>query len=168
MKLELLKPYSRPSNYIGATWGDYFVFLGRNRDSDALSRANFDAALKDIGGENSADDENETPLVLVVRENHWACGWIEWIAIHKSQTETLEKADTILQKLEDYPVVDEELWSNYEEEEAGQVWKNCYDASERLEYIREHRSQFEFHSFADLLGCVRGHYFAGYANELLN
>lgn len=39
---------------------------------------------------------------------------------------------------------------------------------ERVEYIRKHRSQFEFRDFADMLGCVRGKYFAGYASELIH
>lgn len=30
-----------------------------------------------------------------------------------------------------------------------------------------HREQFEFYTFAELLGCVRGKFFAGYASELL-
>ena len=38
----------------------------------------------------------------------------------------------------------------------------------RINYIRENRSQFEFYNFEDLMCCVRGEYFAGYANELLN
>jgi hypothetical protein len=34
--------------------------------------------------------------------------------------------------------------------------------------MREHRSQFDARSFADLLGCARGKYFLGYASELLD
>lgn len=170
-----LKKWELPSHYAGAQWPDYYVFLGRNRDSSALGRANFDAGLKAIGGEKS-DKDKEDPndegaalsLVRVVRENHWACGWVEWIAIHESATEQLAIADGIAEKLEDYPVVDEELWSEYEQDEANTVWKDCYSAKERIDYIRRHRSQFEFHGFADMLASVRGKYFAGYASELIS
>lgn len=55
-----------------------------------------------------------------------------------------------------------------ETEAAQEVWRTCYSDAERIDYIREHRSQFEFRSFADMLGCVRGRYFAGYASELLS
>ena len=173
--MKTLKKWTKPANYAGASWPDYYVFLGRNRDSSALDRANFDAGLKAIGGE-LVDDNKEDPndegsalsLVLIVRENHWACGWIEWIAIHESATRQLEIANDIATKLEDYPVVNEDLWSEYEQEEANDVWKNCYNRTERADYIRKHRSQFEFRDFKDLIGCVRGNYFVGYASELLN
>lgn len=173
--MNTLKKWSLPSNYAGAQWPDYYVFLGRNRDSSALDRANFDAGLKAIGGE-LADKDKEDPnddgsalsLVRIVRENHWAVGWVEWIAIHESAVEQLRIADDIATRLEDYPVVNEDLWSQYEQEEADLVWRDCYDPSERIDYIRRHRSQFEFQGFADLIGCVRGKYFAGYASELIS
>lgn len=163
-----LERWTRPSNYMGAEWPEYFSFLGRTRDSDALERANFDAGLKALGGERNAEDEAETPLVLIVRENHWAVGWVEWIAIHESAADDLRLADSIREKLDNYLVVDEELFSQYETEEANDTWKNCYRPAERVEYIRKHRSQFEFQGFTDMLSCIRGNYFAGYASELLN
>lgn len=164
-KPKYLKLWKRPANYIGAEWKGYYVFLGRHRDSSALGRANFDAALKAIGGELTRDDGTE--MVCVVNENHWTVGCFEWIAIHESAADALTKADAIMAKLEDYPVVDEDLFSQYEETEAQEIWANCYNAGERVNYIRAHRSQFEFRDFADLRGCVRGEYFAGYASELI-
>ena len=154
---ENLKRWTLPDSYMGAQWPEYFVFFGRHRDSNALERANFDAALKAIGGEQSQDDELPN-LVQVARESHWAVGWIEWIAIHQSATEALRQADEIKARFADYPVVDEELFSEYEQTEASEIWKNCYNPAERVEYIREHKGQFEFRGFADLLGCVRGNY----------
>lgn len=160
MKPQYLKAWEYPKCYAGAEWYGYYSFLGQSRDSDALERANFDAGLKAIGG------ESET--VRVVRENHWAVGWVEWIAIHESDTAALQAADAIKAGLEDYPVVDEYLWSEYESADANETWANCFRPKERVDYIRNHRSQFEFHNLADMLGCVRGKYFAGYASELLN
>ena len=165
---EHLQKYSRPSNYAGATWFNYYSFLGQSRDSSALERSNFAAGLKAIGGEKSADDDEETPLVCVVRENHWAVGWVEWIAIHETEATQLEIADKIKGDLEDYPVVDENLFSEYEQQEADETWKNCFNPKGRIEYVRQHRSQFEFRDMADLFGCIRGKYFAGYASELIS
>jgi len=171
-----LKRWTRPACYIGAEWQDYYsAGVGRSRDSDALERANFDAMLKALGGEQT-DPEREDPddegaalsLVRIVRENHWAVGWVEWIAIHESSEENLRLADSIKAALDDYPVVDEHLFSEYETEEANTVWRDCYRTKERVEYIRKHRSQFEFRGFADMLGCLRGNYFAGEASELLH
>jgi hypothetical protein len=116
--------------------------------------------LRELGG------ESET--VIVVRESHWAVGWVEWIAIHDDDKPALRIADELVAALSDYPVIDEDHWSELEQEDAQQVWANCYSDSERLAYVREYRSQFEFHDYADLIGCIRGRYFAGYASELLN
>lgn len=155
-----LKLWTMPKYYFGETWPDYYsAGVGQSRDSDALERSNFACMLKELGG------ESET--VLVIRESHWAVGWVEWIAIHATEDKALAIADEIKGKLEDYPVVNEDHWSGLECEEANEVWTNCYDVKARIKYIREHRSQFDFRDFADLIGCVRGQYFAGYASELL-
>lgn len=164
---ENLKRWTMPQCYFGAEWYDYYSSgVGQSRDSDALERSNFKTMLADLGGETGEDD-NGICGVVVVRENHWAVGWVEWIAIHESNIEALKIADKNKAGLEDYPVLDEEDFCKEEMEEANEVWTNCFDAQERIEYIREHRTQFEFHDFADLLSCVRGKYFAGYACELL-
>lgn len=171
-----LKRWTLPQCYVGVEWRDYYsAGVGRSRDSDALERANFEAMLKALGGEQ-CDKDREDPndegsalsLVRVVRESHWAVGWVSWIAIHETAVKQLEIADKLKGKLDDYPVIDEDLFSQYETDEANEVWKNCYRAKDRVEYIRKHHSQFDFRDFQDLLGCVRGNYFAGYASELLH
>lgn len=133
--------------------------IGQNRDSDALARSNFRVVLKDLGGES--DD------VEVHRFGHWACGWFE-IVIVRPDSAAHAKAQEWVCALSDYPIASNEDFSELEQEDANEVWANCYNPHERLEYIRDHRSEFEFHDFADLIGCVRGKYFAGYAGELLN
>ena len=159
-----IKRWTRPSSYLGDTYEDYYVFLGQHRDSDALARSNFRSGLKQIGGEKTGDDG--TPLVMVERFGHWGVGWVETIFIHKTAKQILGQADKILAKLEDYPVVDESDWSELETEEANRIWATCYNEHQRLDYIRKHQSQFEFRDFADLISCVRGRHFAGYASEL--
>lgn len=107
MKLEL---WTRPANYLGQTWEGYYVFLSQTRDSDALTRSNFECALKELGGVNDY-------AVVVTYERHWACGWLETILIHKTNTQALKIADDILWSLADYPVLDEEHYSELEYEE---------------------------------------------------
>lgn len=172
MTYEYLKKWTHPSNYFGATWKEYYVFLGKNRDSDDLTESNFDCGLDAIGGEGgeildgySNSGENSR---VVARESHWACGWIELIYIHESDIEALKIADNILKELEDYPVLNEDDWSEREMESANQVWRDCYDWSERINYIRDNRSQFDFHDFSELMAVIRGKWFNGYASELLS
>lgn len=167
MKPTHLTLWTIPSSYAGTSWDDYYIFLSRNRDSDCLTESNFDYALKAIG-EITGEEDNGISNVAVVRETHWACGWVEWIAIHKDNSAALEKADEIMGRLEDYPVLNEEDFSQRETDEANDIWAKCYNTGERIKYMRDHYSQFEFHSFADMLGCARGNYFSGYASELIN
>lgn len=141
-----LKRWTHPKNYMGEIWPDYYSSgVGQSRDSDALERANFDAMLKALGG--------ETETVIVVRESHWAVGWVEWIAIHESDTDHLTIADKIKGKLDDYPVVDEELWSRYEDDECETVWSKCFNAKERIAYFRDH--SYTSKSLRDLLQAIR-------------
>lgn len=122
-----LKFWTMPKSYAGAVWPGYYVFLCRNRDSGALTRSNFDCALAAIGG------ESET--VEIVRESHWACGWIEWIAIHQDDETALKAADDIMARLADYPVVNEDDWSRLEFEEACAFWESL-SVRGRAEYCK--------------------------------
>jgi hypothetical protein len=155
-----LVKWTRPANYGGADWPDYYSFgFGRSRDSDALERSNFRCALAAVGGESKT--------VAVVRESHWAVGWVEWIAIHESDAETLRAADAVRARYADYPVIDEDDFAREEMTEANEIWRTCYTPFARIRYIRVHQHQFDFANYRDMLGCVRGDFFAGYASELL-
>lgn len=112
-----LKRWTRPDSYLGAVWPGYYVFLGQHRDSDALTRSNFAEALDALGGENAGE------TVLVVHESHWAVGWVEWIAIHQDDGKALALADEMHERLEDYPVLNEEAFSDLEYSEACEYWE---------------------------------------------
>ena len=75
-----------------AEWHSYYsAGVGQSRDSDCLEQSNFAAMLASLGG------ESET--VLVVRESHWAVGWVEWIAIHEADEKALAIADAQCERL---------------------------------------------------------------------
>lgn len=131
MTLQYLKPWTLPANYSGEVWpATYSAGVGQSRDSGPLERANFDAMVSAIGG------ESET--VTIVREGHWAVGWIEWIAIHQDDETALQIADRIIGKLEDYPIIDEDLYSRYEDDDCAATWANCYSPADRAAYLRAH------------------------------
>ena len=77
----------------------------------------------------------ESETIIVVRESHWAVGWVEWIAIHESDTAALAKADEHCGRLENYPVLDEEDWSRREYEAQCETWENA-GLQGRMEYCR--------------------------------
>lgn len=111
-------------NYMGETdFPDMYVLLTRNRDSDKLTRSNFERAVKQLGGESDN--------VQVNRFGHWACGWWESLSV-KRGTPEFKIAEDIEAALSDYPVLDEEHYSALEWEEAGEFWASM-SIRERVE-----------------------------------
>lgn len=147
------------ANYAGEIPDDkWLVVMGRNRDSDVLTNSNWDVACEMLDERNSED-------VYIASFGHWACGWIEYLCVAQG-TKAEEIGQEIVDRIESYPVLDEEAFSEAEHEEANDIWSRCYNKRDRIEYIRRYRDQFEFHSFSDLMANVRGDYFSGYASEL--
>jgi hypothetical protein len=147
-------------NYMGSIPEDpWLVVMGWNRDSDILSESNCAAAIELLGG------ESET--VQIFRFGHWACGWIEYLCV-KAGSPSEAIGDEICERLEAYPILDENDFSEREQEEADRVWQECYDWQDRIERMRKFRDQFTFHSWRDMLACARGRYYAGYASELVH
>lgn len=123
-----LKRWTRPSNYAGEQWSEYYVFLTKTRDSNTLDESNFAVGLAALGG------ESET--VIVAREGHWAVGWIEVIYIHESNTQALEQAESLLEALADYLVLDESDWCQRETEAVESFWQSL-PVSERISYCSD-------------------------------
>lgn len=157
----------RPTGFDTAGLGcddqqDWLVHpCSHNRDSDCLTESNWDVSVKDLAKVDPEGLDHE-----IHRFGHWACGWFEIILV-RPDTAAAKDAEETEAALENYPVLNDSDFSEKEQEAADLAWLHCYRPKERIEYIREHRKQFEFRSFADMLGCVRGKYFAGYASELL-
>src|SRR6266550_2530360 len=93
------------------------VLLSRNRDSDLLAESNWDTVLKFLGGESDS--------VQIVRHGHWACGWIEYLMIDGRDTDTVTLAESVESKLEDYPIFDEEDYSNRTYAAAFEYWEQA-------------------------------------------
>lgn len=134
MDLQHIQRYTRPRDF--ADFGDiprneYYVAYGQHRDSDCLTRSNFRSILKALDG------ESET--VLVIRDSHWAVGWVEAIYIHESDEQRLEVADHLLAKLADYPVVDEDDWSELEYEVASSYWASM-TVTERVQWLQRYEA----------------------------
>lgn len=149
---------------------DWFVApVIQTRDSEVLERSNFAVVLREIEKVNKEDNPNDVDFMdsyEVHRFGHWGPGWYE-IILCRPESKCARVAAEFACALADYPIADDSHFSEMELEEAQQVWKDCYNDQQRLEYIRKHRSQFEFHSFVELLQCVRGLLFCGSASELL-
>lgn len=116
-------------NYIGQTdFPDLLVVLCQNRDSDRLTRSNFQSALDQLGGEN----EN----VIIHRFNHWACGWWEALCIIEN-TESSNIAKRIQVDIENYPVLNEDHYYDLQYNESVYYWENL-DLREKIELCRKY------------------------------
>lgn len=98
---------------------------GQNRDSNALDRSNFECALEELGGESDA--------VEIHRFGHWACGWFEIIIVDPA-SEKAAIAFEIEAALENYPVLNEEHFSELEYSEVSDYWARM-SVRDRIEYL---------------------------------
>lgn len=147
-------------NFMGEVIPDEFkILLSRNRDSDILTESNWNAALKMLGGESDN--------VRIDNFGSWACGWFEYLSI-KENTPQFAIAEKIEADLKKYPVLDENDFSERENEAANEIWKDCYNVQERIKYIRKNREQFYFASFGEIRDVIKGKYFIGYTSELID
>jgi hypothetical protein len=142
-----LDRWALPSCYMGATWeGFYSAGFGAHRDSGSIDRSNFEVARKAL----------EEVGAIYVEESHFLVGWVAWLAIHESNGEALRLADRLVDKIEDYPLLDENHHSALESEEDDRTWKECYTNKRRIEWLRQEWKHLEFYDFADLMACARG------------
>jgi len=123
--LELWKP---AENYMGDDYSDYYVVLTQNRDSEALEKTNFDAALKALGGEGNG--------VVVAKSGHWAVGWVEFLLVHKDAADKVAIAEGIERDMADYPVLDEEALTNAEQQEYRESF-DVWGKDEALKWVKE-------------------------------
>ena len=94
--------------------GDWLVTpVIQTRDSEALELSNFEVCLSQLGG------ESET--VEVHRFGHWGPGWFE-IIIVKPNTPQSKIAEDIESALSDYPVLDDEHFSELEYNQNTDYW----------------------------------------------
>lgn len=82
----------------------WFVVLSQNRDSDALTKSNFECA-KDIL-KRCGDD-----AYVIHSFNHWGCGWYEVLLVNDQHEQACNEAEDLLCGLSDYPVLNDEHYS---------------------------------------------------------
>jgi hypothetical protein len=110
-----------------------FIMLAVTRDSDTLSRSNWEVISNKMLNEFPDD-------VHIERFNHWACGWIDYLIVEAwvygpaedyigsavQATEAAIAAEDWLLKLKQYPVANEEHYSQMESDELDEYLKNWY------------------------------------------
>lgn len=95
--------------------GDYLVLpVSQTRDSGCLERSNFACALAQLGGESDT--------VQVHRFGHWGPGWYELILV-RPDSPAMAIAEKIEASLANYPVLNEDHYSDLEFTEACENWQ---------------------------------------------
>lgn len=96
-------------------WG-VLGFVGQHRDSDPLDRSNFEVITNDLF-------EKFPDAFRVESSSHWAVGWVEVVRIDTSNDAAVIAAMDWQYELEQYPVADEEHYSNLEVEEREEYYQ---------------------------------------------
>ena len=102
---ENIQKWERASNYMGEDYDDYYVVYTTSRDADLLGQSNWNAMLEKLENMDGVE---------VIRASHWAVGWVEFIIVHEDFEDALMEADNLIAQLNEYPVLDEEDWSQRE------------------------------------------------------
>jgi len=94
---------------------EWRVLLTRTRDSDTLTRVNFDSAESEL---EQADPEGyETH-----RFGHWGPGWVEILLVSPESEPAMIAAGSIASALADYPILDGYAYSDACANEADVAW----------------------------------------------
>ena len=142
-QLPELEPWKYPRDYIGEDYTGYLVVgIGRNRDSGPLENSNYETALAELNKaalpleRDWPHAEVGGPPVLEVSAKHWAVGWIEYLLVHPDAKAVVRRARELRAQLEDYPVLDENDFSDREYEEYQENWESWGRAEFEEEIIR--------------------------------
>ena len=108
---------------------NWAIFYTHNRDSGLLAQSNADAITKAMEPFTDTDD----PDVVMESHSHWAVGHVDGFSIrvyrHGEITEAFKTYHELSEQLADYPILDEE---DYSERELEATLENINDAAWRV------------------------------------
>jgi len=107
------------------------VIKTRDTGEGSLERSNWEVLLKRLK-KNSPEGRGWS----IEGFNHWACGYYDMI-IAKPKTKAWKIVEEVSKKLYDYPVLDENDWSEREFNAANDYWSRI-SVKERLYYIQNY------------------------------
>lgn len=94
---------------------DHFYLLSVGRDSRCLERSNFEvleAKLKALGANYTIETHG-----------HWACGWLDHLLLSfDNSPQVVREIATMVHGLNDYPILDEDHYSQLENTEVYTLW----------------------------------------------
>lgn len=129
--------WSKPDSYFGHNpEGDFVLYSLAGNMAQILDESNFEcfkSAMEKAEKSLPPDDDREQ-LVTTWRASHWACGSVTYLMLSKAAPDDLKQAaEDILEGLAQYPVVNEDDYSERQYNAAGEYWDSL-SAEEKKEY----------------------------------
>ena len=112
------------------TWG-VWKSQALTRDSQIISESNWTEILKAL-----KEIEPEGENWEVFQASHWACGWIDQIIYNTECEAIVEKLVELECAIDDYPILNEDDWSERESEAVQKYWSEL-SLNEKIEYCAE-------------------------------
>ena len=106
----------QPCSYFGDK-GEWLQVISHTRDSSCLERSNFQVATKMM-------EDVDSECFEIERYSHWACGWIETLVIDPDNKAAVEKGNEIITLISQYPILDEDHYSQLQDDEAYGFWNS--------------------------------------------
>ena len=127
-----------PKSYAGYDPVGHYIIATRHRDSGLLESTNWDAIIREMGQPASLHDNGSIDESLYTWSvSHWGVGWVEYLTLKpNAPADMLDQAETILARLADYPIVDDELMAEREIDAMYAYWDNC-DLRERVTLLSD-------------------------------
>ena len=115
-----------PNGHLLVEAGWVLAGFGKHRDSDPLETANFDTAVEWLQEAFDIDDvpdlgrpwvdilDEPLPGIAVAHFKHWGVGWVDELMVQLDRPQIIAACDALLADLEDYPILDEDRYAEYE------------------------------------------------------
>jgi hypothetical protein len=131
--------WTRPSDYAGHNPVGEYVITTRTRDSSILEDVNYSRILEDLkqSGYPYPYNQEIEDTVYDFRARHWACGWVEYLMVKpEAPDDVLIASAEIVSALADYPVYDEDAYSEKQWEAVTEHWLHM-GTGERVQYCQD-------------------------------
>jgi hypothetical protein len=109
----MVMPKWSGQNYIGAQFNDYYIVCSHHRDSGILQESNFRVIKAYL--------EKHNIVFKCVSFSHWVVGWIEEILVQEDNKESVEYGNYCVVQLEQYPIFDDNDFSNLESDKINEL-----------------------------------------------
>jgi len=123
-------------------WSGVGIGISQHRDSDVMDRSNWRSIIADLGKRLGGKDSTNDGLpksMSVIRLGHWAVGWVEWLTYDTGDAKAAAAVEEWQEKLRDYPLADEDDYSQLQIEDNHPDDGLCYctsDESDGCEGVR--------------------------------